>query len=190
MLLLAASAHALDLGSQAPATDVKMKNVDGKEVSIADIKGDRGTMVIFSCNQCPFVLAWEERIAQLGNAAIGKGIGVIQINSNDPAVAAGDTYDKVQARAKERGFKFPYVVDADSAAARAYGASRTPEIFLFNAKGDLVYHGTIDDNYKAADKVTERYLHDAIEAVAAGKDVVTKESKIVGCTIKFRGGKS
>jgi peroxiredoxin len=188
VLALAWNAHALELGGNAPATDVKMKNVDGKEVTIGELKGEQGTLVIFSCNHCPFVKAWEERIARVGNDALKKKIGVVQINSNDPKVA-GDTFESMQERAKDRGFKFPYVVDADSSVARAYGASKTPEVFLFNKDGVLVYHGTIDDNYQKPAEVTAHYLQDAIDALATDKDIATKETKILGCGIKFRGGK-
>jgi peroxiredoxin len=185
MMLVAVQAWALNLGDSAPLGDVKMKNVDGKELSVTDVKGEKGTLVIFSCNHCPFVIAWEQRIAALGNEYRKKGVGVIQINSNDPKVA-GDTLEGMQKRAQERGFEFPYVVDATSDVARAFGASRTPEAFLFDAAGKLVYHGTIDDNHASADKVQERYLKDALESLTAGKEITVKETKAVGCGIKFR----
>jgi peroxiredoxin len=181
-----ASAWALELGDVAPKSDVKMKNVDGKEISIADVKGEKGTLVIFSCNHCPFVVAWEERIGKLGNEFQKRGVGVIQINSNDPAKSAGDSYEGMVKRAKDRGFAFPYVVDADSGVARAFGATRTPEAFLFDAAGKLVYHGTIDDNHKDAAAAKEHYLKDALEAVVAGKEIAIKTTKAVGCGIKFR----
>jgi len=186
LVAVAAQAWALELGAVAPKSDVKLKNVDGKELSLADVKGAKGTLVIFSCNHCPFVVAWEERIAKLGNEFLKKGVGVIQINSNDPAKAAGDSFEGMQKRAKERGFEFPYVVDADSGIARAFGATRTPEIYLFDAAGKLVYHGTIDDNHKDAAAAKEHYLKDALDALVAGKEISTKTTKAVGCTIKFR----
>jgi peroxiredoxin len=169
-----------------PARDVKMKNVDGKEISIADVAGKNGTLVIFSCNHCPFVKAWEKRIAELGNTYRQKGIGVIQINPNDPAVQPPDGYKEMQERARERGFQFPYVVDADSGVAKAFGATRTPEFFLYDKEGKLVYHGALDDNHKDAGKVEHQYLKDALEALLAGKPVEVAETKAVGCTIKFR----
>lgn len=178
-------AEALKLGAAIPSADVKMKNVDGKELSIADVKGEKGTLVIFSCNHCPYVKAWEERLAKLGNEYRQKGVGVIQINANDPA-AAGDTFEAMQGRAKERGFEFPYVVDATSGVARAFGASRTPEIFLFDTAGKLVYYGTIDDNYQSPGDVKERYLADALAALVAGREIAVKETKAIGCSIKFR----
>ena len=174
----------LAIGDAAPMTDVKLANVNGKSVTIADVKGKNGTLVVFTCNACPFAKAWETRIVELGNTYAKKGIGMIAINANDPAVQAEDAFAVMQSRAKDRGMKYPYVVDATSNVARAFGATRTPEAFLFDASGKLVYHGAIDDN-KEADQVKERYLHDALEATAAGKQVVTAETKSMGCSIKF-----
>jgi len=177
-------AASLKPGDAAPLTDTKMKNVDGKSVSIADAAGTKGTLVIFTCNHCPFVIAWEERMVQLGNRFSKEGIGVIMINPNDPTVQAPDGYAEMQARAKERGFAFPYVVDAGSAVATAFGATRTPEVYLFDKAGKLVYHGAVDDN-KDAGSAKQHYLKDALEALLADKEISQKESKAVGCTIKF-----
>jgi len=185
-LAVAGSAFGLNIGDKAPSTSVKMKNVDGKEVSIADVAGKEGTLVIFSCNHCPFVKAWQGRIASVGNAAKTKGIGVIVINSNDPTQYPEDDYAEMQKRAQDLGFTFPYVVDATSDVARAFGATRTPEAFLFDKDGKLVYHGAIDDS-KEADQVTKHFLQDAIDAALAGKAVPVAETKFVGCGIKFRG---
>jgi len=182
----AQGAERLKLGEKAPMANVKMKNVDGKEVSIADVAGKNGTLVIFSCNHCPFVKAWETRVAEIGNGALKEGIGVIQINSNDPTVQPPDGYDEMQKRAKDRGFRFPYVVDANSDVARAFGATRTPECFLFDKDGKLVYWGAIDDNHKDAKSVDKHYLQDAINAMLAGKPIPVAETKAVGCTIKWR----
>jgi len=176
----------LAIGAAAPMADQKMMNVDGKEISVADVRGTKGTLVIFTCNACPWAKAWEDRIVALGNEFQKKGIGVIAVNANDPAKAADDGYDQMKARAKDKGFGFPYVVDSTSKVARAYGASRTPEAFLFDASGKLVYHGTIDDNAQEPDKVQSRYLKDALTAVSSGQDVAVKETKALGCGIKFR----
>ena len=180
---VSAFAAGLKPGDAAPMTGTKMKNVDGKMVSIADVTGAKGTLVVFSCNNCPFAKAWESRIVELGNAYSKQGIGVIMVNPNDPAVA-GDTLEALQARAKDKGFGFPYVMDAGSAVASAFGASRTPELYLFDKAGKLVYHGAVDDN-KDAGSVKQHYLKDALDAVIAGKDIAEKETKAVGCTIKF-----
>lgn len=181
-----ALAGALAIGSKAPMTDVKMKGVDGKEVSIADVAGPAGTLVVFTCNHCPWAKAWESRIVELGNAYRAKGIGVIAINANDPKDNPVDGLDGMAERAKERGMQFPYVVDATSGVARAFGATRTPEAFVFDKAGRLVYHGAVDDNAEQADKVDKRYLKDALDEVVAGQEVAVKETKSIGCSIKFR----
>ena len=183
------SAGGIAIGSKVPAAvaKTKMKNVDGKMLSIADVTGKAGTLVVFTCNHCPFAKAWEERIVELGNTYAGKGVGVILVNANDPAMHPDDGFEEMQARAKSRGMKVPYVVDDTSGVARAFGASVTPEAFLFDKAGKLAYHGTIDDNRQEPDKVKARYLKDALEAVAAGKKPAVPETKGLGCGIKFRG---
>jgi len=177
----------LAIGARAPMTDVKMTNVDGKAVTIAGAKGEKGTLVVFTCNSCPWAQAWEDRVASIGNAWAKKGIGVIAINPNDPAVKAEDGMAEMKARAKKLGLQFAYAVDGTSDIARAFGATRTPEVFLFDADGKLVYHGAIDDNAREPGKVTERYLEDALQAVSAGETIEVAETKAFGCTIKFRG---
>ena len=181
-----ALADPLAIGSKPPMTDTKLKNVDGKEVTLAEVKGTAGTLVVFTCNHCPYAKAWETRIVELGNAYRAKGVGVIAVNANDPKAAPDDSFESMQLRAKDRGIQYPYVVDATSNLARAFGATRTPEAFLFDKDGKLVYHGAIDDNAQEPDKVTARYLKDALDAVVGGKDVAVKETKSIGCGIKFR----
>jgi peroxiredoxin len=183
---LADDAKPLALASKAPAADAKLKNVvDGKEVSIAKAAGKSGTLVVFTCNECPYAKAWEQRIVELGNTYSKKGVGVLLINSNNPSVSKKDSFELTQARAKERGVQFAYAVDPDSSVAKAFGATRTPEAFLFDKGGKLVYHGTIDDNHEEADKVQKRYLKDALDAVSSGKTPAVQETKSLGCTIKF-----
>lgn len=179
-------ARPLQIGERAPMTDVKMKNVDGRELSIADISGEKGTLVMFSCNACPWVKAWEDRIASLGNSYQEKGFGVIVINSNDPNNNPEDSYEVMQKRAKERGFTFPYAVDATSDVARAFGATRTPEVFLLDNNSLLVYHGAIDDNAKDPKNISSHYLREALEALIGEKEIPVMETKALGCTIKFR----
>jgi peroxiredoxin len=182
-----ALADPIALGAAAPMADLKMKSADGKPVSIADVAGKNGTLVVFTCNACPWVKKWEARIVSVGNKFAKKGVGVIAINSNDPSVNAEDGYDVMVKRAKERKMNFPYVVDETSDLARAFGATRTPEAFLFDKDGKLVYHGTIDDNANEPSKVKDRYLENALNAVATGKSVDPAETKALGCGIKFRG---
>lgn len=185
-----ASADELALGATAPMADTKLKNVNGKEVSIASVKGSKGTLVIFTCNHCPWAKAWEGRIAELSNTYSKKGIGVVLINANDPAAYPEDDFDGNVAKAKQLKLNVPYAVDATSDVARAFGATKTPEVYLFDKPGKLVYHGAVDDNAKEADKVTARYLKDALDAVVAGKPVPLAETKALGCTIKYRDAKS
>jgi peroxiredoxin len=181
-----ASDTGVALGHKAPMAKAAMKNVDGKTTSIEQAAGRKGTLVIFTCNACPWVKAWESRMVEVANAYVKKDVGVIMINPNDPSKNKEDGYDEMVARAKKLGMQFPYAVDETSDIARAFGATRTPEAFLFDAKGALVYHGTIDDNAQKPAEVTERYLADALEAVATGGEVKMAETKALGCSIKFR----
>jgi peroxiredoxin len=182
----APAARALALGSRAPRADVKMKNVDGKMLSIGDVTGKKGTLVVFTCNHCPFAKAWQSRIAALANTYSAKGIGVVLVNANDPAAYPEDGVTETQARARTIGLEVPYVIDETSDVARAFGATVTPEAFLFAADGKLAYHGTIDDNRNEPDKVQKRYLRDALDAVLASKAPAEPETKSLGCGIKFR----
>jgi hypothetical protein len=185
------AAHAaIPVGTAMPAASDRMKNVDGRDLSLADIHGEKGTLVIFSCNHCPWAKAWEERIVAIGNEYPKKGIGVAVVNSNDPAKYPVDSFDGMKDRARERGMTAPYLYDATSDVARAFQAEHTPEAFLFDASGKLVYHGAIDDNAQAPDQVKERYLRDALDALLAGRAIPTAETKALGCGIKFRAAKT
>lgn len=177
---------ALKMDAMAPKADVKMKGVDGAWHTIKGVAGEKGTLVLFSCNACPWVKKWEDRISSIGNKYQQKGVGVIMINSNDPAKVAEDGYDEMVKRAKAKSFAFPYVVDATSEVARAFGATRTPEAFLFDAKGKLVYHGAIDDNASDAAAVEVPYLTNALNALVNGTAIPTAQTKALGCSIKFR----
>jgi peroxiredoxin len=181
-----AAPRMLALGDPAPMREASLKSVDGRRITIAEAAGKKGTLVVFSCNHCPWVKMWQKRIARIGNAAIGQGVGVIAINSNDPSAFPEDGFDEMKARAKLLGLRFPYVVDETSEVARAFGAARTPEAFLFDAEGKLVYHGTVDDNARNERAVKQPWLKQAVEAVAAGRAVPTAETKALGCGIKLR----
>lgn len=188
LALLAPSARAqLAIGDAMPMADVKLTNVDGKELTLASLAGKKGTLVVFTCNSCPWVKLWEARVAEIGNAALAQGVGVVAINSNDPTVQREDGLAEMKKRAKSLKLAYPYVVDATSDVARAFGATRTPEAFLFAPDGKLVYHGTVDDNAKDASAVKSAWLRDAVNAVVAGSAVTVAETKAFGCTIKFRG---
>lgn len=190
LMTLSAAATAgepLALGASAPMADAKLKDAaTGKDVSIAGVKGSKGTLVVFTCNGCPFAKAWEERIVTLGNTYGKKGIGVLLVNANDPGKGANETSEAMAARAKERQMAFPYAVDATSAVAKAFGATKTPEAFVFDKAGKLVYRGTVDDNHEDTAAVKQHFLKDALDAVVAGKAPAPAETKSVGCGIKFR----
>ncbi len=175
----------LALGEEAPATSREMMGVNGKAVSLDSVTGEKGLMVMFTCNHCPYVKAWQSRMVELAKAAREKKIGVIFVNSNDPAIVDGDSMEGMKALAKEAKYRFPYVQDTGAVLARAFGATRTPEVFLFDADGKLAYHGAVDDSSQDAEAVTKTFLADAIRAVAAGEAVDVAETKAIGCTIKF-----
>jgi hypothetical protein len=187
---LAVSGAPLAIGAKAPMRETTMKCVGGSDTSIAAAAGKKGTLVIFMCNHCPWVKAWQTRIAAIGNAALDQGVGVIAINPNDPAAYPEDDFDTMVARAHQLGFKFCYAVDATSEIATSFGASHTPEAFLFDASGKLVYHGAVDDNAKDESAVKHPWLKQAVTAVAEGKPVSDAETKAMGCSIKFRAPRS
>jgi hypothetical protein len=185
-VLLGAKALALSIGDAMPVANAALVNVDGRELSLAKVVGPKGTLVIFSCNHCPWVKAWEGRMVELGNAYGTKGVGIIAVNSNDPKAYPDNDLPRMQERARDRNYLFPYAVDTTTEVARAFGATHTPEVFLFDASGRLVYHGTIDDNARDEENVKHTYLRDALDAVLAGKVPVVQETKALGCTIVLR----
>ena len=176
---------ALGMGQAPRCTDVKLPCTDGTARSVADVRGERGTLIVFICNHCPYVKAWQDRIVRACDAAAAKGIGVIAVDSNDPAMVPGDSLGAMKQVAESKGYRFPYACDATARVARAFGASRTPEAFLLDASGRLVYHGTVDDSAQDEKAVTHRWLADAIDAVATGREVPVKETKALGCAIKY-----
>lgn len=171
------------------ATDFKLKNVDGNMVSLADYSDAKGYIVIFSCNTCPYVVAYEDRMIELHNAYNKKGFPVIAINPNDPEVSPGDSFEKMQERAKEKNFPFAYVFDEKQEIFPQYGATRTPHVYLLEKtkQGNIVrYIGAIDDNFKDAAAVKDKFLENAIDAILNKKEVPVKTTRAIGCTIKVQ----
>lgn len=169
------------------ATDFKLKNVDGSTVSLADYKDAKGYIVIFSCNTCPYVVAYEDRMIALDKKYKSKGFPVIAINPNNPKLSPGDSFEKMQVRAKEKGFTFPYVFDEKQEIFPQYGATRTPHVYLLEKtdQGNVVrYIGAIDDNFKNAAAVKEKFLENAVDALLNKKEVPVTTTKAIGCTIK------
>ena len=176
-------AKELEIGAALPEATHKMMDVTGNEVSLTDVKGENGLLVVFSCNSCPYVKLSEARIKEMATVAANNKVGVIIVNSNEGQRDADDSFEEMKKYAKSQFYNFSYVVDKNSHLANAFGATRTPHIFLFDKKG-LAYRGAIDDNIKDANDVKEHFLKDAILAVSAGKAVKITSSKSVGCSIK------
>ena len=178
------SVDPLPIGASLPNPDKKMIDVGGKEVAFKDVMNTKGLLVMFSCNTCPVVHAYQSRTIEVCNYAKSKDIGVILLNSNEGSRDDGDSFNEMKDYAGEQQYNWPYVVDASSVMANAFGATRTPECFLFNTGGKLVYHGAIDDNQNGPDEVTRKHLRIAMDEMLQGKDVSVKTTRSVGCTIK------
>ena len=174
----------LSLGSKAPRTEVKMTDISGKNISLSEMKQDKGLLVIFSCNTCPFVLAWEDRYPVLGEMCKKNNIGMVLVNSNEARRTGVDSKDEMKIHAEEKNYNCYYVVDEKSELANAFGAKTTPHVFLFDKNLKLVYRGAIDDSEGRETEPKELYLKNAIESLSAGKKINPEETKSVGCSIK------
>jgi len=183
-IVLATSVDPLPIGATLPHPDKKMKDVAGMEVSFRDATNTKGLLVMFSCNTCPVVQAYQSRTIEICNYAKSRDIGVILLNSNEASRGDGDSFNDMKDYASAQRYNWPYVVDENSAMANAFGATRTPECFLFNSENKLVYHGAIDDNQNGPDEVTRKHLKIAMDEMLQGKDVAVKTTRSVGCTIK------
>jgi peroxiredoxin len=169
------------------ATDFRLKNIDGKMVSLSDYREAKGFIVIFTCNTCPYAVASESRIVSLDKEFKPKGYPVIAINPNNPEVQPDDTYELMQEKAQLAGFTFPYLYDKSQSVYAAYGATKTPHVFLLrkeDGKNVVKYIGAIDDNVRSASSVKERFLANAVNELLAGKEVTIKETKAIGCSVK------
>ena len=175
----------LEIGSAMPLKDFQLADISGKNITLSNAKGDAGTLVIFSCNTCPWVIRWEDRYVTLANTYAPKGIGMIAVNSNAARFGSEDSLEEMVEHAKNNGYNFPYAQDPGSKLATAFGATKTPHIYLFNADDKLVYLGAIDDNAKNAKKVEVPFLANAIDALLAGKPINPQATKALGCSIKF-----
>lgn len=174
----------LKLGDPAPS--FSLPGVDGGTHTLETLKGKKGIAVIFSCNHCPYVRAYEERMIQLAREYGPKGVSFALINANDAEKYPDDNFENMVKRAQEKGYPFPYLRDDTQEVARAYGAERTPEVFLFDGELKLRYHGAIDDNWERPENVTEQYLKAALEALLQGREPEIVETTPVGCTIKWK----
>lgn len=169
------------------AADFNLKNVDEKMVSLSDFKDEKGVILIFTCNHCPFSVAYEDRIIALDKKYKKLGFPVVAINPNDPVAYPSDSFEAMKVRAEEKQFTFPYLFDDNQKVYPVYGATKTPHIYLLqNVKGKfkVAYIGAIDDSARDESKVSKTYLADAIDALLAGKKPAVQETKAVGCGIK------
>lgn len=169
------------------AEDFTLKNIDGKMVSLADYEDAKGFIITFTCNTCPYAVMYEDRIIELHNKYVSKGYPVIAIMPNNTKVKPGDALPEMKKRAEEKGFPFPYLIDANQSVYPKFGATKTPHMFVLektNAGNVVKYIGAIDNNYKDASAVTTKYVEEAVDALLEGKEVQETETKAIGCSIK------
>lgn len=172
----------LHIGDKAP--DFSLKNIDGEYYSLKDMDDVKGYIITFTCNTCPVAVMYEDRIIDLHNKYADKGYPVIAINPNDPDVKPGDSFDEMIVRAEEKSFPFLYLFDEKQKVYPAYGATKTPHVFLLDKNLVVKYMGAIDDNSRNASAVSETYLGDAIDALLKGEKPNPSSTKAVGCSIK------
>ncbi|WP_405371039.1 thioredoxin family protein [Nonlabens sp. Asnod2-A12] len=169
------------------ATDFSLINIDGEKVSLKNYDDAKGFMVIFTCNHCPYSVAYEDRIIALDKKYKNLGYPVIAINPNNPDEYPSDSFDAMKVRAKQKGFTFPYLVDAGQKIYPQYGATKTPHVFLLKKEGDqniVKYIGAIDDNYHDENAVKNNYLEDALQSLIRGEKIAVTTSTAIGCRIK------
>lgn len=169
------------------ATDFSLKNTDGKKVSLKNMKAEKGYIVVFTCNHCPYAQAYEDRIVALDKKYKKLGYPVVAINPNNPAKQKEDSFELMQKRAKEKGFTFPYLLDEGQKIYPQYGATKTPHVYILQktSKGNQVkYIGAIDDNYGDETAVKQKYAENALNELLQNKEVSVKETKAIGCSIK------
>jgi peroxiredoxin len=174
----------LNIGQRAP--DFVLPGVDGKDHSLTEFKGKRVVVVVFTCNHCPYIQAYEERLLSLQRTFASRGVQFIAINANDSVAYPEDGFDNMVKHAQKKRFNFPYLRDKTQLIARAYGARYTPEAFVLNSLFRVRYIGRIDDNWQHPAKVKSHDLRSAIEAVLAHKKVENPVTHAIGSTIKWK----
>ena len=170
-------------------SDFKLKNVDGKMVALSDYKDQKGVIVIFDCNTCPYSRAYNARIIELNSKYSSKGFPVIAINPNSPEISPGDSFKEMASQAKRKNYTFPYLQDESQQVARSFGATNTPHVFVLRRSGQnfgVAYMGTIDNNSRDASAATKKYVEDAVDALLDDKSISTTRTKAIGCGIKWK----
>jgi peroxiredoxin len=175
-----------NLSPGSKAVPFELPGVDDSNHALADYADKEAIGVVFTCNHCPYARAWEDRLIKIQASFADRGVQLVAISANDAKKYPDDSFPKMKERSEEKGFNFPYLYDESQEVARAYGAARTPEVYLFDKDGTLRYHGRVDDNYDDPAAVRSHYLVDALEAVLGGREPATKETAPVGCTIKWK----
>jgi peroxiredoxin len=170
-----------------PAPDFALPGVDGATHRLADFSGQKLLLVVFWCNHCPYVQAWEPRMLDLARRYGPKGVAVALINSNDAVAYPDDDMEAMARRAREKGYTVPYLRDESQDIARAYGALVTPHPMLFGPDRRLLYQGRIDDDHQHPERVHHKYLETALEQALAGKAVSPSGLPVAGCTVKWKG---
>lgn len=186
-IVFALSAQGYKVGDE--ALNFKLKNIDGKMVSLSDYSSEKGVILIFTCNHCPYAVAYEDRIVALDKKFKSEGYPVVAINPNDAEAYPDDSFENMKIRAKEKGFTFPYLYDEKQEVFPVYGATKTPHIYLLennNGKFKVAYIGAIDDSARDETSVKKTYLADAVNALMAGKTPNPSVTKAVGCSIKVK----
>ena len=185
VLFFNVQAKELSIGNEILGVDYILKNIDGNDTSLDKLKKSNGILVVFSCNTCPWVIRWQDRYNLLSAFSRKNDIGFVAVNSNARLHESVDSMDEMIYHATANEYGFPYVLDKDAKLAKAFGAMKTPHVYLFNSDNKLVYTGAIDDNAKSAKKVKNNYLMDAIRALGSNKKIKISETKALGCSIKY-----
>lgn len=170
------------------ATDFKLENIDGNFISLSNFSEAKGFILIFTCNTCPYAVAYEDRIEALNRKYAPMGYPVIAIMPNNTKIKPGDSLEAMKKRAIEKGFTFPYLIDREQSIFPQYGATKTPHVYILqksNTKNIIRYIGAIDDNYKSASMVKVKYVENAVEELLIGKEVTVAKTKAIGCSIKI-----
>jgi peroxiredoxin len=189
LLVFASTTNAAGYVVGDKAADFKLKNTDGKYMSLSDFKDAKGFILIFTCNGCPYAQAYQDRIIELDRTYKPKGFPVIAINPNDTDIKPDDSLEGMKERAREKGFTFPYLKDPDQEVSGTYGATKTPHAFVLKKSEErliVAYIGAIDDNYQDAGEVREPYLANAVDALLSGKEPDPSFTMAIGCSIKAK----
>ena len=167
----------------------KLKNVDGKMVSLSDYNSSKGVILIFDCNTCPYSKSYNDRIIGLHEKYSPKGFPVITINANDSQISPGDSFEEMVKRAKNKKYTFPYLLDESQDVAHAFGATNTPHVFVLQKVGSdfkVAYIGAIDNNSRDSSAADKKYVEEAVDAILTGNKVPVNKTKAIGCSIKYR----